>query len=246
LASAALIKALLLISWMLLLVPSFTYFRQVGTGPSSYLGTTVANNRTFSNNTQTGAIGLTSNGTLPVSLVDLAAVLTDGKVNITWTTLMEANSNFFSVLRSTDGGASWKSIGTVAAKGNSSVTVNYSFTDETPGAGVSEYRLEAFDKDGKSAITQVVVVRNGQLGNVSFFPNPAKDFVYIAIPEAITGNLSVRLFSQTGQLLTEKSVSNAGGTTISLPVSNYPQGNYVLIVSTTDGTKQVNKLMISK
>ena len=223
-----------------------TYYRQVGTGPSSYQGTTVTNNRTFSNNSQTGPISLSSNGTLPVSLTDLEAVLTDGKVNITWTTQMEVNSNYFSVLRSTDGGASWKSIGTVAAHGNSSISLNYSFTDETPGAGVSEYRLEAFDKDGKSALTQVVIVRNGLVGNVSFFPNPAKDFVYIAIPEATTGNLSVRLFSQSGQLLTERSLSNAGGSTVSLPVSNYPQGNYVLIVTTQDGSKQVSKLVISK
>jgi len=55
-----------------------------------------------------------------------------------------------------------------------------------------------------------------------------------------------RLFGQSGQLLAERNVTGAGGTIQSFAVSNYPPGNYLIQVTTADGAKQVNKVMISK
>jgi hypothetical protein len=66
----------------------------------------------------------------------------------------------------------------------------------------------------------------------------------------LTGDASVsaniRLVNLTGQMLMEKNVSNAGGTTVPLTVSGFPQGTYLVVVTGSDGTKQVNKLLITK
>src|SRR6516225_4697540 len=69
---------------------------------------------------------------LPVTLVEFAGRLNpDHTVGLSWTTSLEVNSDYFSVQRSTDG-SNWQQLGTVKAKGFSSVSSNYSFTDPTP------------------------------------------------------------------------------------------------------------------
>lgn len=225
-----------------------TYFKQVGNGVSAYSGATASNSRSLSNsNTLSGPVTLSSTGTLPIILSDFNALLDDNQVDLTWTTDLEVNSDHFAVQRSTNGGSSWETLGTVAAQGMSSISVNYSYTDATPASGVSEYRLQLVDRDGQSAYSTIRTIRTGQVSTISIFPNPTKDYVNITLGgEATTGSLDIRLLSQAGQLLVEKKVSNAGGTTVTLPVSNYPQGNYLILVTGPDGTQQVNKLLISK
>jgi len=196
----------------------------------------------------TGPVILSSNGTLPILLSDFAASLDNGSVELSWTSVLEINSDHFAVERSTDAGAHWSTIGTVAAHGNSSLPLNYSFTDSKAVAGTAEYRLQLVDLDGKYDYSQVKAVRNGLITSVSVYPNPARDYVNVTLAaSSLQGQGAVvRLVNQTGQLLQEKSVTSANGTTVALSVSSYPQGNYLIIVLGADGSKQVSKLLISK
>lgn len=224
------------------------YFKQVGVGHAAFSGTTVANNATITAQTLTGPKTLTADGTLPIILSEFNVTLNNKEVDLDWTTAQESNADHFAIERSADAGGHWQVVGTVAAKGNSSVPTNYSFTDANPASGTSEYRLQSVDKDGKFTYSEVRTIRNGLIGSVNIFPNPAKDYVNITLggSENATGSLSIRLISQSGQLLVEKKVTNTGGTTVSLAVSSYPPGNYLIQVSGPDGTQQVSKLLISK
>jgi len=224
------------------------YFKQVGTGHRAFSGTTIADMRTITPDILTGVKTLSGDGTLPIILSQFDAELNNKEVDLSWTTDQESNSDHFAVERSTDGGAHWDVLGTVAAKGNSSVAVHYSYTDADPASGMNEYRLQSIDRDGKSTYSEVKTVRNGLIGNVSIFPNPAKDYVNVTLggSNEAKGNLSIRLISQSGQLLMEKKVNNTGGTTVALPVSSYPQGNYLIQVIGQDGTQQISKVFISR
>jgi len=195
--------------------------------------------------TVTGPATLSSNGTLPVILTDFNAVLDKGAVDVTWTTQTEINADHFSVERSADG-ANWSSIGTVAAAGNSVSVLNYSFTDNAPLASVNYYRLQNVDRDGKFTYTEVKVVRGSLIKGFSIFPNPASDNVYVTLSSAATKDITLRLINQAGQVLQEKKVSNAAGTTVSLPVRAYPSGTYMLQIKTTDGVQQTSKLLITR
>ncbi|MDO6432564.1 T9SS type A sorting domain-containing protein [Flavitalea sp. BT771] len=226
-----------------------TYFKQLGNAPSGFVETTVASNSPAAyGTTLAGEVTLSANGTLPVTLEDFDAAVSGGEVSLTWKTAMEQNSSRFDIERSSNGGAKWEVIGSVAAKGQSITVVNYAFTDANPGSGTLQYRLHEYDLDGRPALSDIKVVRLSTLATVSIFPNPAKDYVNVSLPvsEATAGAVSVRLFGQSGQLLAEKNVKGAGGTILSFPVSSYAPGNYLVQVVTADGARQVNKVVISK
>ena len=185
-------------------------------------------------------------GILPIILANFTAVLNQGAVDLSWTTEMESNSDHFAVERSSDAGATWTTIGTVAAAGNSSVALNYTYTDNKPAQGTAEYRLQLVDKDGKYTYSNVESIRVGTVTSVSLYPNPAHDYVNVTLGTNAGATVLIRLFNQSGQVLQEKSVTNAGGTIVPLAVSSYPEGDYIIVVSAADGSRQVSKLMITK
>lgn len=226
------------------------YYKMVGSSPSGFSGTTMeSSSGTPSGSQLIGPKTLSGTGTLPILLSGFTAVLNNKSVDLNWTTMQESNSDHFGILRSTDGGNHWLTIGTVTAKGTSSSPVDYSYTDANPASGVSQYRLQLIDRDGAYKYSDIKVIRDGLINNVKVFPNPAKDYVYITLgsgDEAVGTNFTVRLMNQSGQVLAEKKQSNGNGTTVPLSVSNYPPGTYLVVVNSSDGAQQATKILISK
>jgi hypothetical protein len=226
---------------------STTYFKQVGNAPSGFVGNTIASNGNASyGTTLIGAADLNSAGTLPIILGSFSAVATNGAVNLAWTTDLEINSDHFTIQSSTNAGSGWNTIATVEAAGNSASPINYTFTDNKPASGTSEYRLVLVDRDGKTAYSQVKAVRIGAVSSVSVYPNPAADYINVTLSGDASVSASIRLVNLAGQVLLEKNVTNAGGTTVALPVSSFPAGNYLIVVTGSEGSKQVSKVLIAK
>jgi hypothetical protein len=217
----------------------------VGNAPSYFIDGNSAPFNAQAIKTLTGPVSINAQGTLPFTLSSFEAVLTQAGVNLNWTTSSEINSDHFGIEKSTDA-SHWQTIGIVAAKGFSSIAVNYSFTDESPSGGVSYYRLQMVDQDGKYKYSPIKVINGNVSKGLSVFPNPASNFVNVTFGSDIGAGATLRLINQFGQVLQLKRVSNAAGTTISLPVNNYPQGNYILQVTQEDGSKQTRKLLISR
>jgi trimeric autotransporter adhesin len=222
------------------------YFKEVGVPPSGFFGGSVSVGKTSFGSTLFGPVSLSAIGTLPIILSDFSTVLDKGAVDLSWQTDLEINSDHFVIQSSTNAGASWNNIATVAAHGNSATVIDYSYTDTKPAVGTTEYRLQMVDRDGKLAYSPVRTERIGLISSVSLYPNPARDYVNVVLSGDASVSADIRLISQSGQLLMEKKVTNAGGTTVPLSVSSYPQGNYLVIVTGSDGTQQVNKVLISK
>jgi hypothetical protein len=95
-----------------------------------------------------GPATLSGIGTLPIIISSFTGEVDGTQVNLAWTTSLEINSDHFAVQRSTDAGGTWTTLGTVAAHGNSSLPVDYSYADTKPLQGTNEYRLQMVDKDG--------------------------------------------------------------------------------------------------
>jgi Secretion system C-terminal sorting domain len=226
---------------------STTYFKQVGNAPSGFVGNSVESNSPAPDGkTLVGALNLNAQGTLPIILGSFSAVVDNGSVDLAWTTDMEVNSDHFGVQSSTNSGASWNTIGTVAAAGNSASVTDYSFVDSHPGQGTSEYRLVLVDRNGNTAYSPVRAVRMGSMSAVSVYPNPAADYVNVTLSGDASVSANIRLVNLSGQVLLEKTVTNAGGTTVPLTISAYPAGNYLIVITGSDGSKQVNKILIAR
>ena len=198
-----------------------------------------------------GPVALSSAGvvpanTLPVVLVGFTALLNNDKtITLDWNTQMEVNSSSFEIERSADG-ESWTAIGSVMAKGNSSVVTNYSFTDAQPLAGTNLYRLRMIDLDNSYGYTDVKVIRTSVVNKISFFPNPAREYVNVSLGAGAGTQVVIRLINPAGQLLQEKSAESGAGVIVSFPVGNYAPGLYILSVVSADGTRESRQLLISR
>jgi len=201
-------------------------------------------NATYPNPTSvSGPVSLSSIGVLPIQMSDFQASSHENVINLTWNTMLEINSDHFDIQHLAANGT-WEAIGQVDAKGNSATMIDYSFTDDHAFAGPNEYRIQSVDKDKKYSYSEIKVITLGTL-SVSLFPNPATDYVNVNLGKTPSGMQSIRLISQSGQLLFEKRAENVGGTIIPLAVSTYPQGNYLIVVTGANGSRQVSKLFIS-
>lgn len=179
-------------------------------------------------NTSEGSFRLLS--VLPVSLTDFTGKLVEGKTQLKWVTASENNSHHFEVERSVDG-AHYGSIGQVAAKGNSTMTSNYGFTDGAPVKGLNYYRLKQVDKDGKFVYSGVVVIRNnGAFVKAQIIPNPVHNMATISIMLAQKEDLQVRVIDASGKLARSyKFTGNNGENQFLLnDLGNLPTGVYTV------------------
>jgi hypothetical protein len=114
---------------------------------------------------------------LPVELLDFSGVLNNNnnKVELSWSTATEKNSDYFNVERSIDAQEFIK-VGMQKAAGNSNKILKYSNIDENPINGISYYRLKQFDVDGSFHFSNIISINVIKEKNVKFivYPNPNK------------------------------------------------------------------------
>jgi len=182
----------------------------------------------------------TPNSTLPVSLVDFTATNSnDQAVQLIWTTETETNNKVFLVERSTDG-VTYTTIGQVAGAINSSTTLHYEWTDESPVKGNNFYRIKQVDLDGNFAYSNINVVSiGGAVSNLSVYPNPVKDVLTIVNPKGVTIR-EIAVFNTSGVMLSKLAPRTTGSVQVS--ASAWAAGIYLVKVTTDQGS-QVIKVM---
>jgi parallel beta-helix repeat protein len=105
---------------------------------------------------------------IPVELTSFAASVIDGDVVLNWVTATELNNSGFEIQRnpsptpSLKEGAleqfNWIKIGFLSGSGTSTEVHNYLFSDQSPYAGKSYYRLKQMDFDGSYEYSSIVEV----------------------------------------------------------------------------------------
>jgi Secretion system C-terminal sorting domain len=180
---------------------------------------------------------------LPVVLSNFTLSNTGSDVALAWTSSQEINAAYFAIERSANAVA-WERIGTVTAKGNTSASTRYNYTDGAPLNGMAYYRLAMVDLDGKKAYSDIKVVHAALIKGISFYPNPAVDNVNVSLT-GTAAEVTIQLMDQSGQVLQQH---KAGSNTamVSLNVQQYPRGMYILKVLAANGEMQSGKLMIER
>ncbi len=177
---------------------------------------------------------------LPLVLQNFVATLNGKGVTLNWTTGKEKELSHFVIERSVNG-LEYNEVGMVMAKGNSDVKVNYSFSDEinTKVNGVVYYRLKMLDGDGRNQLSQVRLIRIGDLNenmSVAAYPNPVVSELRITIPASWQNStITFDLYNANGQIV-KHSVSGKVSQTEILNVNELTAGLYIMKVSNGNET----------
>ncbi|HPF92240.1 MAG TPA: T9SS type A sorting domain-containing protein, partial [Flavobacteriales bacterium] len=170
---------------------------------------------------------------LPVSFLNLIAAQQYESVEVSWTTQSEEASDHFIIQRSNDG-RYFEPIGRLDAGSMSSSAIDYRFLDEYPRNGQNHYRIVRVDVDGRSQISNSVVVHFKAPGDrVIVVPNPAHDRIFLSFTP-VNGEVIVQLFDPTGRLLRTWAEGATAGP-LTLPIADLETGAYTILVGTTSG-----------
>ncbi len=186
---------------------------------------------------------------LPVTLTSFTALLNNGNALLNWQTATEQNSSHFNVQRSADG-VNFSGIGTIQAKGNSSIAADYSYTDNTvknlQGVKTVFYRLEQVDKNGRSTMSSIVKVKyETGSGLLTLLQNPVQNDLMVQVSLQQQQPVQIMITGAMGQLVLAKQVNmQAGETFTALPLKTLSKGTYyiTIIAGTTKETKAFIKL----
>lgn len=164
---------------------------------------------------------------LPVSLLGFDAQFMGESVRLDWTTSREVNNDHFQVEKSVNGEA-FTYIGQVKGMGNSEEPQSYTFDDKDIQNGTLIYRLKQVDIDGSYAYSNEAEVRISEEASISVYPVPAKNMLYVDLPEA-SASAQCSIFDANGKLIKSYSFTDAGAK-LSMDVSALVEGSYVIQV----------------
>ena len=138
---------------------------------------------------------------LPVTLLNFRAIAVNKKVITSWETASETNSDYFELWRSNDQ-RQFAPIGKVAAAGNSTGLLRYSFTDANPYLNVSYYQLKMVNQDGSFTWSPVIKVKIDDDPFASVYPNPATGYITIAVNAGIASEKPIAyIYDAKGSLV---------------------------------------------
>ena len=198
-----------------------------------------------------GADGLAydecNNGTpatdIPVGFLSFSAGLKNSQVLLNWKVTHEENASHFTVQK---GGSltSFTNLHVVNAYNNGKATNTYSMTDDQPLPGVSYYRLEETDNDGKMVYSAVASVTISNAATLFVAPNPVVNVVNVSLISNAAGSASVQVIDGQGHIrIVQNKELIQGRNAISIPASSLGKGVYILRILQSDYTTQSMKFI---
>ncbi|MEO9532229.1 MAG: T9SS type A sorting domain-containing protein [Crocinitomicaceae bacterium] len=198
-------------------------------GQSSTTGTTASGTVTslaaVTNFSPFTLASTTGNNPLPVELLDFTATLNKDVVNLDWSTSSETDNDYFNLEKSADG-ITWETIAKIDGAGTSTTLTNYAYPDKYPYLGINYYRLKQVDFNGEYEYSPLQSV-NYELGtsdDLSIYPNPTNDIVYI-LGDANKLE-TIEIYNALGQKVNSSIIVSGQKATIDL--SHYEAGVYYL------------------
>ncbi|MCE7064072.1 GEVED domain-containing protein [Dyadobacter sp. CY326] len=196
-----------------------------------------------------GMTGLATNGevedyflpfadALPVTLISFDASSREQHIALKWATAEETNADRFEIEHSING-KNWNLVGTVVAKGESSVQANYTFEHRAPVKGRNFYRLRMIDLDKTFSLSKIISVTFDETSTLNAYPNPASGRIMISNDELVK---EVTLHAVSGAKVFESKEDFHDG----IDVSKLNQGMYIVSIIHLDGTVSTQKVLIAR
>ncbi len=206
------------------------------TGGATFNGPFIHNSTSFN----TSPTSQQMSAALPVKLTSFSASTSNAVVNIKWETAQENNNKEFELQRSANG-KDWATIAIVAGKGTTQLVSNYAHTDRAPLSGISLYRLKQIDYDGKNEISQVVAVKIGNKGVLSFdiLPNMVVNNFKVVASDDLR-SAEIRIYNTVGNRMNVQMSKN--GNEANVDASNLSSGQYIIKIQ--NGTETLTKRFV--
>lgn len=168
--------------------------------------------------------GSSINSPLPIELTHFNAVCENERVNISWSTASEKNSDYFVVQKSKNM-QNWENVETVKAIVNASTVTSYQLFDALNTAETIYYRLKYVDQSGKVEFYSPVAVSCENKEVFIAYPNPTEGIISIAIPSIyVLEKLEIEVSNPEGKKI-DVPITNQNGT-LQLDLSGVATGFY--------------------
>jgi hypothetical protein len=164
-------------------------------------------------------------------------------VGVSWTTASEKDNRGFNVQR--NDGSGWKNVAFVFSQsvaGTSSADLSYEYNDANTEKGVSQYRIQQVDLDGRATFSLIRAVRGESTATkLLVYPNPSSTGNVNVVFDNSIGVRDISVSDATGRLVrTFKSVTNSV-----LLIENLRKGFYTLrVTNRTTAASTVEKVVI--
>lgn len=174
---------------------------------------------------------------LPVHFIAFTVLRKSNDAWLQWSTMTEQGVVTFEVERSLDG-RTWETAGSVPAAGNSQSIQQYSFTDRNVSGATVYYRVKQVNNDLRYSYTQVKTLKTDATG-ISISANSGT--VVLQFAEQVKNEISVKIVSYSGQIVSEKRISKAYGQVV---LSTNYKGSYVVAVTSADGIQASRQVLL--
>lgn len=172
---------------------------------------------------------------LPVQFASFTGTAGKKNVQLKWSTACEMNNAFFTLERSADA-TNFFALAKVNGAGTSSAVHAYSFSDDTPLAGTSYYRLNQTDINGTTKTYKVISVLFSGIAagrtSIHVSPNPFSDSFTAQFDAEEKSEAIVNILSTSGTMVYSEKINVTEGNNLyhfSTPQS-IRNGTYILRV----------------
>jgi hypothetical protein len=184
--------------------------------------------------------------TLPVKLLSFTAEQKGTEIITKWSSTKEENMYTYELEHSTDG-IHYTTMARVKPTNGYSTINNYQFTDKSPAAAANYYRLKMVDIDLKYTYSDVRVVNGSHTKvEVSCYPNPVVDNLFIRVSASNPGAYGYRIATLDGKILVSKTVQLAAGAqviNVDMSKVNFNGLLFVEVMSVENNQQQVFKVI---
>jgi|GEM_PF-4082691 len=121
-------------------------------------------------------------------------------------------------------------LGVINNPDSSGSSCNYIDNGVSLAAGIGKYGLQNFLTS--YFLPTAINTNNPQQNQLTISPNPATDKIYISFPAMASENITVKIYSVTGEVVFESLLTPKGGTEMEVPFGDLGAGIYFLSVQT--------------
>ncbi len=172
-------------------------------------------------------------GSLPITLVDFYGRQLGNSIKINWTTASETNNEYFVIERSSDN-VNFENISIIDGAGNSTILLDYSFTDSEPLNATGYYRIKQVDFNGEYTYSNPISVSFKAEENVTFINDIYNNNCGIQITSSTSHNANLSVFSITGAKVYGQTINITEGTSMFNISNQVSKGTYIIILQTAD------------